>query len=222
VGRKPTVINEAKIGFNGTKTRISGFAPAIPGVDTSAFAVSFTGTVAIPESVDKARPPAQRRSANLIRSKFYPERPWTALHELHAKLRRQPERRPGSQQTSSSAWKSGPVRLYYGPAGGTTYLPSPALTALLANTPSQIQVLGDVSARPVQPAAPPQPLPQANLFHLLRSRMNGRSAASDHELRPALRILQRASMRTGIWCTLRCHQRRVVDPCDALVQQFKA
>jgi len=55
----PPFINEAKIGFNGTKTRISGFAPAIPGVDTSAFAVSFTGTVAIPEIGGQARPPAQ-------------------------------------------------------------------------------------------------------------------------------------------------------------------
>ena len=45
---KPTVINETKVGFNGSKTRIAGFAPPIPGVDTSAFAVSFTGTVAIP------------------------------------------------------------------------------------------------------------------------------------------------------------------------------
>src|SRR5579871_942086 len=44
---KPTVINETKLGFNGNKTRINGVTPPIPGVDTSAFAVSFTGNVAI-------------------------------------------------------------------------------------------------------------------------------------------------------------------------------
>src|SRR5258708_2917786 len=44
----PTVINETKLGFNGSKTRINGVTPLIAGVDTSAFAVSFTGTVAIP------------------------------------------------------------------------------------------------------------------------------------------------------------------------------
>src|SRR5581483_2094822 len=42
------VINETKLGFNGNKTRLIGVTPTIPGVDTSAFAVSFTGTVAIP------------------------------------------------------------------------------------------------------------------------------------------------------------------------------
>ena len=44
----PSIINEFKIGLNGSKTRVSGYAPAIPGIDTSAFAVSFTGSVAIP------------------------------------------------------------------------------------------------------------------------------------------------------------------------------
>ena len=42
------VVNETKLGLNANKSRINGVAPLIPGVDTSAFAVSFTGTVAIP------------------------------------------------------------------------------------------------------------------------------------------------------------------------------
>src|SRR6185437_7861397 len=64
----PTIVNETKLGFNGAKTRIAGFAPAIPGVDTSAFAVSFTGTVAIPGVGGQGSSAGASTLGNLIRS----------------------------------------------------------------------------------------------------------------------------------------------------------
>ena len=64
----PKIINETRFGFNGSKTRISGYAPAIPGVDTSAFAVSFTGTVAIPGVGGQGSSAAASTLGNIIRA----------------------------------------------------------------------------------------------------------------------------------------------------------
>ena len=64
---QPTVVNETKLGFNGNKTRISGFTPIIPGVDTSAFAVSFTGTVAIPGIGGQGASAGAASLGNLVR-----------------------------------------------------------------------------------------------------------------------------------------------------------
>ena len=64
---KPTVVNETKLGFNGSKTRINGFTPVIPGVDTSAFAVSFTGTVAIPGVGGQGASAGAAALGNLVR-----------------------------------------------------------------------------------------------------------------------------------------------------------
>jgi len=65
---KPTMINETKFGFNRSKTRILGFAPAITGIDTSAFAVSFTGTVAIPGIGGQGASAGASTPGNLIRA----------------------------------------------------------------------------------------------------------------------------------------------------------
>src|SRR5207245_10484334 len=64
---KPTVVNETKLGFNGSKTRINGVTPLIPGVDTSAFAVSFTGTVAIPGVGGQGASAGAASLGNLVR-----------------------------------------------------------------------------------------------------------------------------------------------------------
>src|SRR5262249_12392193 len=63
----PSLINETKLGFNASKTRINGFTPPIPGVDTSAFAVSFTGTVAIPGIGGQGASAGAASLGNLVR-----------------------------------------------------------------------------------------------------------------------------------------------------------
>src|SRR5207253_3198032 len=65
---RPTVINEFKLGLNDNKTRIAGFAPPIPGVDTSAFSVSFTGQVAIPGIGGQGASAGAAVLGNLIRA----------------------------------------------------------------------------------------------------------------------------------------------------------
>jgi hypothetical protein len=140
----PSIINEFKFGFNGSKTRINGYAPPIPGVDTSAFAVSFTGSVAIPGIGGQGASAGASTLGNLIRANStqngrgqpYTNYTLSFIDNL-------------SVIKADHALKFGfeyrPVRLYTDRLGGTTYT-FPNLNALLANTPSQIQVLGDTSA----------------------------------------------------------------------------
>src|SRR5262249_12472446 len=62
-----TILNETKPGLTPTKTRISGTTPPIPGVDTSAFAVSYTGTVAIPGVGGQGASAGAAALGNLVR-----------------------------------------------------------------------------------------------------------------------------------------------------------
>jgi hypothetical protein len=141
---RPTVINETKLGFNGSKTRISGYAPPIPGVDTSAFAVSFTGSVAIPGIGGQGASAGASTLGNLIRSNSsqngraepYTNYTYSIIDNLSWVKQ---------QHAMKFGFEVRPVRLYTDRLGGTTYTFS-NLNALIANQPSQIQVLGDVSA----------------------------------------------------------------------------
>ncbi len=140
----PSVINETKLGFNGNKTRINGVAPPIPGVDTSAFTVSFTGTVAIPGIGGQGASAGAATLGNLVRGNSsqngrgqpYTNYTYSFIDNLSI-IRK--------EHTFKFGGEFRPVRLYTDRQGGTTYT-FPSLAALLANTPSQIQVLGDTSA----------------------------------------------------------------------------
>ncbi len=140
---KPTLVNETKLGFNGSKTRVSGFAPAIPGVDTSAFSVSFTGQVAIPGIGGQGASAGASNLGNLIRSNSTQNgrgQPYTNYtYSIVDNL---------SWINNNHALKFGfevrPVRIYTNRLGGTTYTYSD-INGLLNNTPSNVQYLGDLS-----------------------------------------------------------------------------
>src|SRR5262249_5204740 len=141
---KPTMLNETKLGFNGNKTRLSDFTPLIPCGDTSAFAVSCTGTVAIPGIGGQGASAGAAALGNLVRSnssqngRGQPYTNYTMSFIDNLAVIQGPH-----------ALKFGgefrPIRLYTDRQGGTTYT-YPSIGALLTNTPSQIQVLGDTSA----------------------------------------------------------------------------
>src|SRR5579871_1288591 len=141
---KPTVINETKLGFNGNKTRINGVTPPIPGVDTSAFAVSFTGNVAIAGIGGQGASAGAATLGNLVRGNSsqngrgqpYTNYTYSIIDNLSV-IKREHALKFGGEYRA--------VRLYTDRQGGTTYT-FPSISALLANTPSQIQVLGDTSA----------------------------------------------------------------------------
>lgn len=141
---KPTLINETKIGYNGSKTRISGYAPPVPGVDTSAYSVSFTGSVAIPGIGGQGASAGASSLGNLIRSNSSQNgrgQPYTnytlSFIDNLSMIMQQHNLKFGAELR--------PIRLYTDRQGGTTYT-FPSVNALLANTPSQIQVLGDTSS----------------------------------------------------------------------------
>jgi len=140
----PSVVNETKVGYNGAKTRISGFAPAIPGVDTSAFAVSFTGSVAIPGIGGQGTSAGASSLGNLIRSnssqngRSQPYTNYTLSFQDSLSVTHQ-------GHSMKFGFELRPIRLYTDRLGGTTYTYS-NLNALLANTPASVQVLGDTSA----------------------------------------------------------------------------
>ncbi len=140
----PTMMNEFKLGLNGAKTRVAGFAPTIPGVDTSAFAVSFTGTVAIPGVGGQGASAAASSLGNIIRA------------NSSQNGRGQPYTGTTMSFIDNLSWIKGahtmkfgfeyrPINLYTDRLGGTTYTFS-NLNGLLANTPTSIQVLGDASS----------------------------------------------------------------------------
>jgi hypothetical protein len=139
-----TIVNETKLGLNANKTRISGVTPLIPGVDTSAFAVSFTGTVAIPGIGGQGSSAGAASLGNLVRGNSSQNgrgQPYTgytgSIIDSLSVVRREHSMKFGGEYRA--------IRLYTDRLGGTTYT-FPNITALLNNQPTNIQVLGDTSA----------------------------------------------------------------------------
>jgi hypothetical protein len=141
---KPTVINETKFGYNGPKTRINGVAPSVNGLDLSSVTVNFTGNASIAGVGGQGVSGAAATIGGLIRS------------NSSQNGRAQPYTNYSLTFADSLSWIRGahamrfgaevrPVRIYTDRLGGTTYTYS-NLTALLNNTPSSVQILGDVSA----------------------------------------------------------------------------
>jgi hypothetical protein len=138
------IVNETKLGINANKTRISGVTPPIPGVDTSAFAVSFTGTVAIPGIGGQGSSAGAAALGNLVRGnssqngRGQPYTGYTAsVIDALSVVRKQHTMKFGGEYRA--------IRLYTDRLGGTTYT-FPNINALLSNQPTNIQVLGDTSA----------------------------------------------------------------------------
>jgi hypothetical protein len=140
----PSVINETKFGFNGQKTRINGVADTVNGIDLSAISVNFTGSVAIPGIGGQGTSAGAATLGGLIRS------------NSSQNGRAQPYTSYTMSFIDNLTWLKGnhsfkfgaefrPVRMYTDRLGGTTYTFS-NLNDLLANRPSGIQILGDVSA----------------------------------------------------------------------------
>lgn len=140
----PNILNETKVGFNGSKTNIQGVAPSVNGIDMSALSISFTGTVALPGIGGQGASAGASTPGGLIRSNSSQNgraQPYTSytlsfIDNL-------------SVLKGNHAMKFGveirPVRMYTDRLGGTTYTFA-NVNALINNQPSSVQILGDVSA----------------------------------------------------------------------------
>ena len=140
----PTMINETKFGFNGSKTRANGFSPAIPGIaDPSAVSIDFTGNATIPGIAGQIGSAGAARLGGLVRANSTQNgrgQPYTSYSLSFVDAL--------SVIKGSHNLKFGgevrPLRIYTDRLGGTTYTYS-NLPDLLANLPTQVSFLGDLS-----------------------------------------------------------------------------
>lgn len=139
----PRLLHETKVGFNGYKTRAFGWAPPVPGVDMSAISIAFTGDVALTGIGGQGASAGAARPGGLVRSNSTQNgrgQPYTnySFNFLDALTWTQ------GAHTVKAGMEIRPLRLYTDRLGGTTYTFS-NINDLLANRPSQVQFLGDLS-----------------------------------------------------------------------------
>ena len=138
------LLNETKFGFNGAKTRINGIAPTVNGIDMAAISVSFTGTVAIPgvggqgASAGASVPGGLVRSNSSQNGRAQPYTNYTMSFIDNLSVIK-------GNHSMKFGVEFRPIQMYTDRLGGTTYTFA-NVNALVTNAPSQIQVLGDVSA----------------------------------------------------------------------------
>jgi hypothetical protein len=139
-----SLINEFKLGYNGARTRINGFAPTVNGVDFSNIILNIAGSVASTGIAGQGSPSGVSIPGGLVRA------------NSATNGRGQPYTPYSLGFIDNLSWTKGNhnakfggevrlIRLYTDRLGGTTYTFT-NLAAFLANTPTSVQYLGDVSS----------------------------------------------------------------------------
>ena len=137
-------MNEFKIGYNGPPTRINGVAPTVNGVDFGNLAFNLSGSIANTGIAGQSSssgivvPGGLVRANSATNGRGQPYDPWSlAFADTVSRI------------TGNHLTKIGVdvrmIRMTTDQLGGTTYT-YPNITAFLANQPSAIQYLGDISA----------------------------------------------------------------------------
>jgi hypothetical protein len=137
-------LNEARIGFNQPNASIRGVAPTVAGTDFSALTINLTGSVANTGIAGQTGssgivvPGGLVRASSATNGRASEYKPYSVAFADTLSLTR------GSHLTKIGA-DVRLVRMEMDQQGGTTYT-FPNVTAFLANQPSAIQYLGDISA----------------------------------------------------------------------------
>ncbi len=139
-----TIVNEFKAGLNGSKTRIEGIAPSVNGIDLSSMSIDFTGTATIAGIGGQGVSGGATRLGGLIRSNSAQNGEGVPYTNYTLTFADQLSWVKGDHNLKFGV-EIRPIRIYTDRLGGTTYTYS-NLNALLANTPSSISIIGDVSA----------------------------------------------------------------------------
>ena len=138
------VLHDFKIGYNGPPTRINGVVPTVSGVDLSAVSINLSGSIANTGIAGQSSssgivvPGGLVRANSATNGRGQPYDPWSlAFSDTMTKI------------SGDHLFKFGAdvrmIRMTTDQLGGTTYT-FPNITAFLANQPSAIQYLGDISA----------------------------------------------------------------------------
>ncbi len=137
------LLNESKVGFNSPHASVRGIAPTVNGIDFSAVAINLTGSIANTGIAGQSAssgvtvPGGLVRASSATNGRYLYYKPYSLSFSDTASLVK-----------SAHFVKVGAdvrlVRMTFDQQGGTTYT-FPNLTAFLANQPSAIQYLGDIS-----------------------------------------------------------------------------
>lgn len=139
----PTVINEAKFGYNGPKTRTNGVAPTIPGVDLTGVTLNISGANVLlgiggqGASAGVSIPSGQVRASSATNGRGQPYTNYSLTYADNLTWIK-------GNHNIKLGGEFRQVRLYTDRLGGVTYAFS-NLNSFLANTPTYM-VNGDVSA----------------------------------------------------------------------------
>ena len=139
----PSLINEAKFGYNGATTRGEGHAPIVNGIDTSALTISLTGSIANTGIAGQTGNTGVAVAGGLVRlnsqanGRGAPYTPYTlSFIDNVSWVRGRHNMKFGGEVRLTT--------MYMNRLGGTTYS-YPNLNAFLNNAPTNIRFVGDLS-----------------------------------------------------------------------------
>ena len=174
----PSVINEAKVGYNGPKTRTNGIGPNVAGIDLSGVTLNITGASVLVgiggqgANAGVSIPSGQVRANSATNGRGQPYTNYSLSYVDSLSLVK------GSHNLKFGG-EFRQVRLYTDRLGGVTYAFG-NLNAFLANTPT-ISINGDVSApSPFNNGATGNRLGKTEMFSFY--------AQDEYKLRPNLTL----------------------------------
>ena len=143
-GESSGLQHDFKVGYNGPPTRINGVAPVVNGIDFGSIAINLSGSIANTGIAGQSSssgivvPGGLVRASSATNGRGQPYDPWSlAFSDTITRI------------SGNHLFKFGVdvrmIRMTTDQLGGTTYT-FPNITAFLANQPSAIQYLGDISA----------------------------------------------------------------------------
>jgi hypothetical protein len=141
----PTIVNETKFGYNGSKSRVSGVPGPSPNANLNGVTLNLSGSVALGGIAGQAGnagiaiPTGLIRLSSSFNGRGAPYTNFTTSYIDNLSVIR------GAHSLKFGA-EIRPVVLYNDQLGGTTYTFA-NVAAFLANTPSSIQFLGDLSQK---------------------------------------------------------------------------
>ncbi|HXA52616.1 MAG TPA: TonB-dependent receptor [Candidatus Acidoferrum sp.] len=133
----PTVVNEAKFGFNASKTRVSGFAPTVPGVNLDGVTISLTGVTTLDGTSSYASPTGQIKVSSAFSGKAAPYTNYSLSFIDSLTVIR-------SSHNIKAGIEIRPLRISTAFLGGTTYSFA-GIQGFMAGTPANIQVIGNTN-----------------------------------------------------------------------------
>jgi hypothetical protein len=132
-----TLINEAKFGFNGSKTRLNAVAPQVPGLNLDGVTISLTGVQTLDGTSAYASPTGQIKISSAFSGQAAPYTNYSLSFIDNLTIIR-------GNHTIKTGAEIRPQRIVSVFDGGTTYSFN-GIQGFMAGTPANVAVLGNTS-----------------------------------------------------------------------------